>query len=342
MSRKRENKIEQKISGPQSGEENRIIVNPKLHYKNFPLKVSWEWVNNGSGVWEMTNICFDDMMIRLDVKKFKKITVKLTLKEDMRMRLAMKNQLDPRNNILVAYQFIEIDNILKSEHKLGYEAYQIHKKCPGTINLAVGPMLEMEFLVEKFQKSKFCASDLFLNETCSDVKIHCHGRIFPCHKNILVVRSKYFEMCLMNSGMRESESGIIEIEDFSPEVVESLLKYIYTNEIEEDEISIDLLMATDKYDLGKVLKDICVIKLKSNLTIQNAVEVLAKSYQIGCKDLKKSAVKFIKENQGKIVPSETYHEIFLQALGSIFLDTRTKKSKKHKHKHRHKKHIYKK
>jgi len=231
MSRKRENKIEKKISGPQSGEETSIIVTPDLHNKkseNFPLKVSWEWVNNDSGVWEMTNICFDEMMIKLDVRKIKKITVKLTLKEDMRMRQAMKNRLDPRNNILVAYQYIEIDNILKSEHEFGYVADQIHKKCPGTINLAIGPILEIEFLVEKFQKSKFCASDLFLNETCSDVIIHCRGRIFPCHKNVLVVRSKYFEMCLMNSGMRESESGIIQIEDFSPEVVESLLKYIYS------------------------------------------------------------------------------------------------------------------
>ena len=38
----------------------------------------------------------------------------------------------------------------------------------------------------------------------------------------------------MNDGLRESQSGIIEIEDFSPDVIENLLKYIYTNKINEE------------------------------------------------------------------------------------------------------------
>ncbi len=51
----------------------------------------------------------------------------------------------------------------------------------------------------------------------------------------------------------------------------------------------DFLMAIDKYDLGEDLLEICIEHLKSNITIQNAVEIMARSYQIGCSDLKNAA-----------------------------------------------------
>ena len=85
-----------------------------------------------------------------------------------------------------------------------------------------------------------------------------------------------------------------------------------------------LLMAVDKYNLGNYPKEICIKHLKSNLTIENAVEVLAKSYHIGCKDLLAVAFNFMKQNQGKIVPHEKYHDIFQQALCSIFLDSKAR------------------
>ena len=187
---------------------------------------------------------------------------------------------------------------------------------------------KIEFEIEKEEvqnqkpKSKFLAKELFLNEIYSDLKIHCQGRIFPCHKNILYVRSKYFEACLAHDGTKESQSGIIEIEDFSPEVIEKLLKYIYTNEINENEITMELFAALDKYDLAEDLREICVKRLKSNITIYNAEEILARSYQIGLSDLRMAAFKFItnSENLGKIVRNEIWHEACLKAIGSAYLD----------------------
>lgn len=66
--------------------------------------------------------------------------------------------------------------------------------------------------------------------------------------------------------------------------------------------TMELLMAIDKYDLGNDLREVCIEDLKSNVTIHNAVEMLARSYQIGCKDLQMAAVKFAMDpkNHGKM------------------------------------------
>ena len=86
--------------------------------------------------------------------------------------------------------------------------------------------------------SDFSAQNLFLNEEFSDIKIKCHGELFPCHKNVLAARSKYFKTCLSQVGSKESEDGIIEITDFPPKIVESLLRYIYTNDIAQELVTI--------------------------------------------------------------------------------------------------------
>ena len=56
---------------------------------------------------------------------------------------------------------------------------------------------KMKFEVEMVKPtSKFCAPELFLNELCSDVKIQCQGRTFPCHKCVLVVRRNILKHAL--------------------------------------------------------------------------------------------------------------------------------------------------
>ena len=57
--------------------------------------------------------------------------------------------------------------------------------------------IEIEFEFEMVgPTSKFCAPELFLNELCSDVKIQCQGRTFPCHKCVLVVRRNILKHAL--------------------------------------------------------------------------------------------------------------------------------------------------
>ena len=61
----------------------------------------------------------------------------------------------------------------------------------------------------------------------------------------------------------------------------------------------------------------CKKHLRSNVTIENATEILARSYQIGCIDLQLAAFEFIAKNIGKIVKNEKWHELYQYAFSAI-------------------------
>ena len=104
-----------------------------------------------------------------------------------------------------------------------------------------------------------------------------------------------------------------------------LLKYIYTSEIKHDEITMEFFMAVDKYDIGEDLRKTCIEHLKANVTINNAIEILARSFMVDCKDLQIAAFEFITspDNRGKIVHDEMWKEKSLEAMNSIYLDPDT-------------------
>ncbi|KAL6953836.1 hypothetical protein U1Q18_046966 [Sarracenia purpurea var. burkii] len=116
---------------------------------------------------------------------------------------------------------------------------------------------------------------LLKNGKFSDVTILVNGTEYPVHKTLLVARSSVFSAMFKQNGMLESENNRIEITDIGENVMEEMLRYIYTGNVEKlDELAGDLLEAADKYDLGK-LKTMCENALISNLSVDSAAETLA-------------------------------------------------------------------
>ena len=104
------------------------------------------------------------------------------------------------------------------------------------------------------------------------------------------------------------------------EVIEKLLKYIYTNKTNEKEINIEFFAALD---LAEELKEICVKKIKSSFTIENVEEILARSDLIGSEEPKMAAFEFIinPAHWKKIVPDDIWLEQATKAIANcIFLD----------------------
>ena len=112
----------------------------------------------------------------------------------------------------------------------------------------------------------------------SDVQIKCGDQTFDAHKFILSARSPVLSR-MLQAEMREKRSGIVDLEDASPEMVSELLKFIYTgsccvNDKEpEPQIVCDLLQAADKYELEN-LKEMCQYALASTLTPKNSMQVI--------------------------------------------------------------------
>ena len=128
---------------------------------------------------------------------------------------------------------------------------------------------------------KRVSEKLFLQDELSDVKILCEDKIFPCHKVILCSQSEVFKSMLSNTNMVEASSGEIKIAEYSANVMESLLYFLYFDEenlmANKNKITVDLLLAADYYNIPDLVA-ICVNHLKSNLSEGNVVEILTKSY----------------------------------------------------------------
>merc|ERR1719228_2448716 len=87
------------------------------------------------------------------------------------------------------------------------------------------------------------------NKDSSDVTIKCEGKIFYCHQFMLAARSPVFKV-MLQTNMKEKETGSIDIDDFTNDVVEKMLLFIYTgNSPQIDEHVNDLLNIAEKYEL---------------------------------------------------------------------------------------------
>ena len=108
--------------------------------------------------------------------------------------------------------------------------------------------------------------------------------------------------------MVESISGEIKVTDTSEITMESLLYYIYHDELDDKKINEELLIAAEKYEvLGLVW--ICLNHLKENLNVHNAVNILISSYLVDHKELFNLATKFIVMHKGEIVKNDAWKEM---------------------------------
>merc|ERR1712083_1252902 len=113
---------------------------------------------------------------------------------------------------------------------------------------------------------------------------------------------------MLNSNMSESTSGKIKVTDTSKITMESLLYYIYHDELDDEKINEELLIAAEKYEvLGLVW--ICLNYLKENLNVNNAVKVMISSYLVEYKELFDLATQFILKHKGEFVENDAWKEM---------------------------------
>ncbi|XP_023316452.1 speckle-type POZ protein A-like [Trichogramma pretiosum] len=136
---------------------------------------------------------------------------------------------------------------------------------------------------------------VLLDKKFSDVMLRAAcGKEIPAHRLMLAAASPVFN-AMFSHDMLEKESQTVNMVDINFEAVVEMLRYIYTGNIENDEIAIitDLLVAADKYQLGE-LKNRCEKTLSSKLSSANAVDILKVADKHGAKYLEKKAVDFVK------------------------------------------------
>ncbi|XP_033210640.1 speckle-type POZ protein-like isoform X1 [Belonocnema kinseyi] len=138
-------------------------------------------------------------------------------------------------------------------------------------------------------------SKLLLNDqTFQDVTISIQGKIFGAHKNILAARSEVFA-AMFKHEMSEKCNSLVEIMDLTPEVVQKMLSFIYTDKVDDEVLkktAPELLAAAEKYNLQR-LKEMCAAAIHRNLAADNVLNTLKVADLYSTSNLKKVALKFL-------------------------------------------------
>jgi len=198
-----------------------------------------------------------------------------------------------------------------SQHSSPQPTSHSHSQPPSRPSLP----LTVRSLLSDFKKLLF-SSDL------SDVTFRIGDESIPAHQLILRTRVPYFER-LFVSGMKETISKVITVEDFDFADFKEFLKFVYSGELPEKlETSpkVYLLMA-DKYDVQD-LKESCSLAFRKKLTFSNVIDTLILAHTYHCPLLKERCFRGLrKEWKAKMAkesfaPLKPHPELMLEFIQS--------------------------
>ncbi|XP_063089617.1 speckle-type POZ protein-like [Cavia porcellus] len=118
------------------------------------------------------------------------------------------------------------------------------------------------------------------------------GQEFQAHKAILAARSPVF-MALLEHEKQGSRKNRVEISDMDPEVFKEMIYFMYTGKAPNlGRMATELLEAATRFGLER-LKLMCENHLCSNLSVENAVEILILADLHSAHQLKTRTLDFI-------------------------------------------------
>uniref|UniRef100_A0A0K0FN32 Speckle-type POZ protein-like (inferred by orthology to a human protein) n=2 Tax=Strongyloides venezuelensis TaxID=75913 RepID=A0A0K0FN32_STRVS len=128
------------------------------------------------------------------------------------------------------------------------------------------------------------------------------------HKPVLAAQSSVF-YDIFNSTLENSQKVVIQIMDFSIEVVREMLRFIYTDNVTDiKNITSEVFVIANKYRLD-ILKAILKHSLCRNLSIENVLERFALSEKYSTENLKKYCLELVLENAGWLLKTKKWKEI---------------------------------
>ena len=91
--------------------------------------------------------------------------------------------------------------------------------------------------------------------------------------------------------------------------METFLYFLYNDRVKDTKlVNIELLMAADKYNFRGLL-EYCSKHLKSNLTVENAAEVLLTAHFTNQTELFKAASDFVCRNKGDLAKTKAWKDL---------------------------------
>lgn len=140
----------------------------------------------------------------------------------------------------------------------------------------------------------------------TDVQIICGERTFGCHSIILKARSMFF-FKLLKGG-----HNAVKIEDIESCVMDDVIKYIYTGQIEitADKL-VDSVAAASRFELPTLLEK-CLKTFRNQISFDNAADILILSDKLGLEEFKRIAVTRITINRTMLAADPVFRQKIIE------------------------------
>ena len=204
---------------------------------------------------------------------------------------------------------LTMSTVNRSKKITSYCTCKISLDDPRTIASIKGKISFRITLKNELQQNEnvqSCVTSFFCKDAIENLTqeknfvIKCDGQEFHFNKTLLCMVSDVFRRMIQGNLGTESQSGFVEIVDFSPDTIRAFQRVVFENkELDVQDPMIELMMFADKYFIIP-MKQKCIKGLVSNLSNDNVYEVIKIAAQIQDDDLIKTCAKFLsKSKNGK-------------------------------------------
>ncbi|XP_063001449.1 kelch-like protein 3 [Elgaria multicarinata webbii] len=159
-------------------------------------------------------------------------------------------------------------------------------------------------------------AELYMEELLCDATLVADGHRFPCHRALLAAISPYFRDIFIST-WEESNGKEVLLKDVAPSVVESILKYIYTEEIA---LTLDLapcLFAGASQLQIVPLQNICCRFLVMNLSVQNCFETYRLAHAHKNRALLYAVIQLLIKNFDRVFEEREFLHLELSTLVTL-------------------------
>jgi len=140
------------------------------------------------------------------------------------------------------------------------------------------------------------------------------GQEIPCHKFILATRSQDFKAMLAAQPASEEPLRIpLEVTTAS---IKALVKYLYTDSVDNDDITEDLIALSEKYNLTQ-LKEYCMPTMVENINSGNCIQMYIYGYKHNFEELKTAAFRTLDENWKNYAKSSDFLEMMKSCPNAV-------------------------
>jgi len=135
-----------------------------------------------------------------------------------------------------------------------------------------------------------------------DFTLHVGKHKIYCHKLVLSLSSGYFDR-MFESNMQEAVNNEVHLPDMDLITMKSLLRFMYDGAVEESKITVELLKASDRFEVMS-LRQICLEKFKKSVSLENVVALWKAAYACNVEDLTHYTVAFMARHWYTLVEDE--------------------------------------